>query len=530
MTEEKNTKSRFNFQGLFLLLLGIALGGIFTFYWNDLAQFVGNDYGFILLAILVITALYLIGRIIGKYLTNEVDQSIERIGIKTKEAIKNPDQVPQKLRDITQDLKPFLSLWTLNKLLSLVILAMATVLGGIIAIQANKLIDNQNKIVEDQNMLFDTQNRYVAQELEKIIEQTNFFEKQTDLLDSQLVKMSIQNDLVLDQNYLIGLQKIQVDSQISLLAGQNSRIDTQNYRINLQNNLLEADRRGALIILMSNILDQVNSEIEALKEVDQAKYDSIGYYLSDPLIGRIAALSQGFLPYRYLINDTLSTEAVSPERGQLLLALAKSNLDKVTYNKINSISKFDKAYLRNSNLSSANLIGAKLSGANLSYANLSAASLVGTDFWSANLLNANLSFANLYKALAIEADFTDANLISADLSDANLTRAVFIGAILNYADLNNAILRDANFDGASLAYTNLEFTSLGRASLKNTDFKDANLFMTNLTEADLSGTINLTFGQLKKARSLYGCVGLDSTTKAKIEREKPCLFMENGCR
>ena len=104
-------------------------------------------------------------------------------------------------------------------------------------------------------------------------------------------------------------------NQNQLLLNQNQKIDTQNERITVQNRLIEAERRGSLVLLMSNIMDQMNAEInkqkeDTLKINPSANTDTLKYQLSDPLIGRITSLSQGFLPYRYLEGDTLSAKKV----------------------------------------------------------------------------------------------------------------------------------------------------------------------------------------------------------------------------
>ncbi len=95
--------------------------------------------------------------------------------------------------------------------------------------------------------------------------------------------------------------------QTYLLKLQNDRIDIQNGLVDLQNNLIEAQRRGSLIILMSNIMDQMNEEINIYKRDSIGrKKDITGYPLSQPLIGRISGLSQGFLPYKIYQDGVLS--------------------------------------------------------------------------------------------------------------------------------------------------------------------------------------------------------------------------------
>lgn len=98
--------------------------------------------------------------------------------------------------------------------------------------------------------------------------------------------------------------------QVYLLYNQNKLLNIQNTKIDIQNSLMEAERRGSLIMLMSNIVDQMSEEIndqkrDTLNKNPNADLSSVLYELSPPLIGRIAALSQGFRPYKTIQNDSL---------------------------------------------------------------------------------------------------------------------------------------------------------------------------------------------------------------------------------
>ncbi|MCG8327500.1 MAG: pentapeptide repeat-containing protein [Chitinophagales bacterium] len=363
------------------------------------------------------------------------------------------------------------------------------------------LLRNQNDLLRSQNTLFKFQN-------ERVDKQTSLIEQQTALLGSQDEKFGTQNQLLEDQNRYVNRQTGLLESQDwklgqqnELFSRQNNMLDTQNYRLNLQNNLIEAERRGALIILMSNIMDQMNEEINEQKGTTR---DSTGYVLSDPLIGRIAALSQGFLPYRSLEGDTLTEKATSPERGQLLLALVKSNLDLETYDEI----------YRTSDFSFANLHNSDLRNTYFHYINLHSA-----DLRNADLRNTDFSGAGLRDADLCDADFSDASLHYIDLGNSDL----------HNTDFRNADLYFANFSGANLHSANLSNTNLYYA-----DFNNANLFYTNLYSSDLSyanlnKVKNLVAIRCKKAWRMWECRNLDAILKKQLEEEMPCLFTEKGC-
>ena len=231
-------------------------------------------------------------------------------------------------------------------------------------------------------------------------------------------------------------------NQNKLFKAQNKLFENQNSRIDQQTKLVEAQRRSSYVLLMSNILDKVDEELKGAKDIPYHESRK----LSELTIGRIAALSQSLKPYYYLDGDTLISKPLSPERGQLLLALANSKLDTIiTYPKIYSKTIFHYSDLKYTNLSHANLSRANLSHANLSHANLSHANLS-----RANLSHADLSHADLRGNSLIKVVLDSALLFCTDLSRANLSHANLRGANLVSATLESALLYDANFDGANL--------------------------------------------------------------------------------
>ncbi len=197
-------------------------------------------------------------------------------------------------------------------------------------------------------------------------------------------------------------------NQNKLLERQNEKFDLQNQKIDLQNNLLEADRRSSLVFLMSNVLDKVDDEIKeqrgSLKKEPGYHPDSVKYKLSQPLISRIIGLSRAFKPYRIMEGNSLSSELVSPERGQFFIALMENNLDSITQNTIVKDGDFSYSVIGEINLSGAKLSEANLVGANLSRAFLYEASLSEAYLSGANLNGANLSGANFDEVLLITVD------------------------------------------------------------------------------------------------------------------------------
>lgn len=270
------------------------------------------------------------------------------------------------------------------------------------------------------------------------------------------------------------------------------REQTRNQRINIaqQAELIESVRKSSLVFLLSNILDKVDSELA----------NNPGRTLSDATIARIAALSYSFRPYTYVIGDSLSAKKLSPERGQLLLALSKMQIDTNSWSRIMLQTSYEGADLREADLRGADLRGVNLRNADLQNANLQEANLAGADLRSTNLWGASLRAANLVKADLKRAELRwadlngakmrEADLNGADLSSAQLRNVDFRGAMLKWADASGAlfnesdltgvdmfrtVLRKANFSKANLSEANLRLTILSEATLRESDLGGARL-------------------------------------------------------
>jgi uncharacterized protein YjbI with pentapeptide repeats len=238
-----------------------------------------------------------------------------------------------------------------------------------------------------------------------------------------------------------------LDTQNEKLDYQNELIYNQNVRLDQQVQLDEGNRRSSFVFLMSNVMDKIDEELKNAPNGSRR--------LSEELIGRIAALSQALLPYRYLENDQLTPEPMSPERGQLLFALVNSLLDEQTYDKIFEKSNFSyaelkqanfsDAYLRNVNLEHAHFPDAVFSNANMEYAKLEQADLSDTHFENVYLGGAQLQGASLRSA----------EIVNVDFSNANLTRVDFSLARIN-GDFTACRLDDVRLDSTEIEFALLE--------------------------------------------------------------------------
>ena len=220
--------------------------------------------------------------------------------------------------------------------------------------------------------------------------------------------------------------------QTIILFQQNGKLEIQNQKIQQQVYLEEASRRNNLVFLMDSTLDQINDEVSNTSD-----------RLSQPLIGRIKSLVYGFRPYRFLENDKL-TQPLSVEKGQFLLALMNSGINKQSIDQIFQAS-FSNVYLKK-----VSLFGKVLENIEMPNADLQEADLSLTSFKGANMHDTNFSGARLGRA---------------NLMDTDLRNAQFKNTNLNNAQLDAALLENASFEGADLREA-----SLDKAHVANKDW------------------------------------------------------------
>lgn len=238
--------------------------------------------------------------------------------------------------------------------------------------------------------------------------------------------------------------------QLVVLARQNELIDQQT-------ELTESARRSALVFEQTAILDKIDEEMGSRSLADT---DSGNPRLSSRLEGRIVALSRSLRPYRYLDGNELTPIALSPERGQLLMALMNSQID---ISHILTEANFEYSDLpgirfRNFDLGQERMVVSEilmldtalvltpavisLSGSNFRVSRLNNGSfkrvrLVGADFRGAQLTSIDFEDAQL-----IGADFSYAKLRGVNFKDANLEHTVFEGATIIYATINSSRSND----------------------------------------------------------------------------------------
>lgn len=240
--------------------------------------------------------------------------------------------------------------------------------------------------------------------------------------------------------FILGIQTYILNSQNQLLLYQNKRLDQQ---VNLE----EGSRRSSLVFLMSNIMDKIGEELKASSNKDRT--------LSDELIGRIVSLSKAFRPYRYLENDELIAQPLSPERGQLLFSLTNSLLSKKSYDKLFERADFSYADLQNANFENAYLEGAKLEYSNFQGANFKDADLDYVKFTGANLQETTFEETYMTGIKFKEADLRNCTMTRVKMTDANLTDADFRHATLS-GDFRRSIIDRFHIDSVTIGFLNVE--------------------------------------------------------------------------
>ncbi|SDN00326.1 pentapeptide repeat-containing protein [Kriegella aquimaris] len=358
------------------------------------------------------------------------------------DAIKQNTQVNERIRDLEKSLvKKKKNTWSKAYKVFLDIGTFSTaVIVGVFIFRQTGIMGSQTAIFEKQTKLLESQEGLIRNQNELFRLQNQKFDKQNELFGNQ-------NDLVISQNDLVAIQNEKTEHQNRLVDAQNQLFDYQNKRIDQQTNLQEAERRSSLIFLFNNVLDKIDDELKNTLNASRI--------LSPQLIGRIVSLSQALKPYKYLQNDTIINNAVSPERGQLLLSLINSKINKVSLAEIISKANFKNSeilggYFKSADLKNINLTNSVLDGSNFVGVNFSGAKLVGASLKNANLNQANFEEANLSFAIlkGIKCDyarFIKVNLVNTDFSESKGKSVLFEEVNLKNTKFHNSSLKNCKF-------------------------------------------------------------------------------------
>lgn len=264
----------------------------------------------------------------------------------------------------------------------------------------------------------------------------------------------------------------------------DAKTNDQSKYVQEHTQLIESVLKSSRKFIMSELLNKINKELEQHPERK----------LSNETITELSELSLSFQPYEYYARDSVTNEKLSPERGQLLLALCSMDIDSSSFSTIKRNVTFSKADLRG-----VSLKGKDLSSINLDRANLSNADLRGVNFSGANMEEANLWHANFNEAVLEESNLSGTDLRWAELNNTNMKLSYLKGADLTNAKLREADMRNANFqwavmNGAMLnkglmVGADLSWTKLIKVNLSSANLTESRLRTAELRDANMIGTI-----------------------------------------
>ncbi len=276
----------------------------------------------------------------------------------------------------------------------------------------------------------------------------------------------------------------------------NIKLENQNTLITIQNELAEAQRRSSLNIELSSIMNTIESQLAKPTKIDIKKPDDFKkghktgvYKLNEITNSRIIAISQSLKPYRALsdygelnysasvaelrnllsfknanfftkrinTDDFLEKEYLSPERGQLLVALSKSRIILEGSGGLGALSLFHNSDLRRVNLRKSDLRMTQLDYSNITYGQL--------DYTIFD--NASIRYGKLMNVKGTHTRFKGSDISRSDFSKATLFYANFAGSLALDATFKYTQLAHADFTKADL-----EGVSFENANLQGATFKD----------------------------------------------------------
>jgi len=250
------------------------------------------------------------------------------------------------------------------------------------------------------------------------------------------------------------MQVQRIDNQNDLLNNQNEKIDIQSY-------LLESQRRSAFQEELSRVLDLISEE---RKNFDLVKEAGEQFMISRSLFGRINYLSRSLKPYYYLdiptnsyrtttekiVKPKLIDKPISPERGQLLIALLNADVDlsggswslvDFTYSDLSG-SIFDYTInIQGLNIKNSSFVNASIDGITIISSNIE-----GVDFRHSEIENILLEGNN-----ATGVNFNNATLANVSISQSLLEQASFNNTRFHKSEIHESIMSDTQFDSLKIS-------------------------------------------------------------------------------
>ncbi|MEM9846320.1 MAG: pentapeptide repeat-containing protein [Bacteroidota bacterium] len=251
--------------------------------------------------------------------------------------------------------------------------------------------------------------------------------------------------------------------QTRLLNNQNELIINQNKRIEQQTYLQEAERRSSMLYMLDGIFRQITKELNDDYGGDNTRN------LSPQSIAQIIAVSQRLKPYRFLENGELIRSKLSPERGQLLVFLIESGLEKDVYKRIFRKANFAYSDMRGLELKNFVFDGINLHGADFSQSHLYKISFKNSDL-STFMVNGkayeNIDFyLPIYQGISVE-EFVENMFLAYNKSDyAIFDKTILEAVIFDNCEMIKVSFKEADLVGSEFLGSRLYFVNFEKSIL-----------------------------------------------------------------
>lgn len=386
--------------GIIICLLGISIGMIVTFYWNNLSILFLREVAFPTITFALFLLFILVVVLLVKFFSRTAKVSYEKIAINLDIAIKNKAKRKEGLVEVFKEAKKYFSLSGIIRIATLVTGIIVTILGGVIAIQQNQLVDIQNKLFQNQNEMVAIQNN-----LAEASRRSSFVFMMSNIMDILAKEVTETKD-----SPPFSKERQLSEITISRISALNQVLKPYKY---LENDTLiplaVSPERGQLLLVLAN-----------------AKLDTLATYPS--------IFNQSKFKGAYLEDANL--KAVFLKEVNLRAAYLKGvDLSNATLNHANLI----RANLSDADLNEAKLIGTNLTNANLENTDFRGANLTGCQFGKANMKYTDFRYSDLIAAKLKHADLSKAKLRGAKFKDTDLSYTIFAADVLESVP---------NFEGA----------------------------------------------------------------------------------
>lgn len=226
--------------------------------------------------------------------------------------------------------------------------------------------------------------------------------------------------------------------------------------------------------------------LELIHDLDSAKKKVTDTAKLRMMTERIAALSSSFKVYKEWDLENSEFIELSKVRGQLLLTLINSNLEKNSFQYIKENISFGYADLRNANLQELDLSCIDLEFANLQDATINKCNLNNSTLNGANFIGAKLNFVTFIGSHLIASKFDWTKLEEVNLHDARLDSSTICNSTIVKSNLSNASFINSNLSNTLIIQSNLDHFVLCYTKLKNTNFYKSIMTNSIIWYTDLS--------------------------------------------